>query len=47
MNVCRKCMKLFVEAKTHICPTPEEQKDTKDLSKSSGNPETTQPIQHK
>ena len=47
-NLCRKCMNFFVEEKAHVCPTPEEQKDTKDLSRSAGrNPETDGPIQHK
>jgi hypothetical protein len=48
MNICRKCMKMFVDKRTHVCPSPEEQKDTKDLSKSTGhNSPTDGPIQHK
>lgn len=48
MNVCRNCMRLFVDKRTHVCPTPEEQKDTKDLSKSAvRDSDKDGPIQHK
>lgn len=48
MNVCPRCMNIFVDNKTHVCPMPEEQKQTKDLSDyDRRKPETDKPIQHK
>lgn len=47
MKLCRKCLQLSEDQGPHVCPTPEEQKDTKDLSKSARNPETDGQIQHK
>lgn len=48
MNLCMNCLKIVVDKRLHTCPTPEESKSTKDLSKDAArNPEVNQPIQHK
>ena len=39
MNLCRKCLNLFVDTKTHVCPKDEQKRVDKDLSKQIQRPE--------
>jgi len=39
MNLCRKCLHLFVDGRLHVCPKDEQKKIDKDLSKQIQRPE--------
>lgn len=40
MNLCPKCLHVFVDKRTHTCPKDEQKRVDKDLSKQIQRPES-------